>query len=75
MYKYKLNLQERDESRSAYQEKRIAAFQDIEKRLNMTWLLVLTKNPLSCAQHSMNRCLGWPPCTENLRMSTHHLRS
>lgn len=34
MYKYKLNLKERDESRAAYQERRIAAFQEIEKRLN-----------------------------------------
>jgi len=34
MYKYKLNLKERDESRAAYQETRIAAFQDIEKYLN-----------------------------------------
>ena len=40
MYKYKLNLQERDESRSAYQEKRIAAFQDIEKRLNSLYPLI-----------------------------------
>lgn len=34
MYKYKLNLKERDESRAAYQERRIAAFQAIEQRLN-----------------------------------------
>lgn len=34
MYKYKLNLKERDEKRAVFQEKRIAAFQDIEKRLN-----------------------------------------
>jgi hypothetical protein len=34
MYKYKLNLSERDEKRSQFQEKRIAAFQEIEKRLN-----------------------------------------
>jgi len=34
MYKYKLNLKERDEQRSSFQEKRIAAFQEIEKRLN-----------------------------------------
>jgi hypothetical protein len=34
MYKYKLNLKERDESRASYQEKRIAAFSEIEKRLN-----------------------------------------
>ena len=34
MYKYKLNLKERDEKRSQFQEKRIAAFQEIEKRLN-----------------------------------------
>lgn len=34
MYKYKLNLKERDESRAAYQERRIAAFQVIEQRLN-----------------------------------------
>ena len=40
MYKYKLNLKERDESRAAYQEKRIAAFQDIEKRLNSLYPLI-----------------------------------
>ena len=40
MYKYKLNLQERDESRAAYQEKRIAAFQDIEKYLNSLYPLI-----------------------------------
>ena len=40
MYKYKLNLQERDENRAAYQEKRIAAFQDIEKRLNSLYPLI-----------------------------------
>jgi len=40
MYKYKLNLKERDESRAAYQEKRIAAFQDIEKYLNNLYPLV-----------------------------------
>lgn len=34
MYKYKLNLKERDEKRSQFQEKRISAFQEIEKRLN-----------------------------------------
>lgn len=34
MYKYKLNLKERDESRAAYQERRIAAFTEIEKRIN-----------------------------------------
>ena len=34
MYKYKLNLKERDESRAAYQERRIAAFIEIEKRIN-----------------------------------------
>jgi len=34
MYKYKLNLKERDEKRSQFQEKRIAAFSEIEKRLN-----------------------------------------
>jgi len=34
MYNYKLNLKERDEKRSQFQEKRIAAFQEIEKRLN-----------------------------------------
>ncbi len=34
MYKYKLNLKERDEQRSSFQEKRIAAFSEIEKRLN-----------------------------------------
>lgn len=34
MYKYKLNLKERDEKRAQFQEKRIAAFQEIEKRLN-----------------------------------------
>lgn len=34
MYKYKLNLKERDESRAAYQERRIAAFAEIEKRIN-----------------------------------------
>jgi len=34
MYKYKLNLKERDEKRSQIQEKRNAAFQEIEKRLN-----------------------------------------
>ena len=34
MYKYKLNLKERDEKRSQFQEKRIAAFLEIEKRLN-----------------------------------------
>ncbi len=34
MYKYKLNLKERDESRAAYQERRIAAFTELEKRLN-----------------------------------------
>ncbi len=34
MYKYKLNLKERDEQRSQFQERRIAAFQEIEKRLN-----------------------------------------
>jgi hypothetical protein len=34
MYKYKLNLKERDESRVAYQERRIAAFTELEKRLN-----------------------------------------
>ena len=40
MYKYKVNLKERDESRAAYQEKRIAAFQDIEKRLNSLYPLI-----------------------------------
>jgi len=40
MYKYKLNLKERDESRAAYQEKRIAAFQDIEQRLNSLYPLI-----------------------------------
>jgi hypothetical protein len=34
MYKYKLNLKERDESRASYQERRIAAFTELEKRLN-----------------------------------------
>mgnify|MGYP000914026602 FL=1 len=34
MYKYKLNLKERDEQRSQFQEKRLLAFQEIEKRLN-----------------------------------------
>ena len=34
MYNYKLNLKERDEKRSQFQEKRIAAFQEIEKHLN-----------------------------------------
>lgn len=40
MYKYKLNLKERDESRAAYQEKRIAAFSDIEKRINNLYPLL-----------------------------------
>ena len=34
MYKYKLNINERSKSRAAFQEERIAAFSDIEKRLN-----------------------------------------
>ena len=37
MYKYKLNLKERDEKRSQFQEKRIAAFQEIEKHLNVLY--------------------------------------
>ena len=40
MYKYKLNLKERDESRAAYQETRIADFQDIEKYLNGLYPLI-----------------------------------
>ena len=40
MYKYKLNLSERDEKRSQFQEKRIAAFQEIEKRLNSLYPLI-----------------------------------
>ena len=40
MYKYKLNLTERDENRAAYQEKRIAAFSDIEKRINNLYPLL-----------------------------------
>lgn len=34
MYKYKLNIKEQDSDRVAYQESRIAAFKDIEARLN-----------------------------------------
>jgi len=40
MYKYKLNLKERDESRAAYQEERIAAFSNIEKRINRLYPLL-----------------------------------
>ena len=40
MYNYKLNLKERDESRAAHQEKRIAAFKDIEARLNTLYPLI-----------------------------------
>ena len=40
MYKYKLNLNERDEKRAQFQEKRIAVFQDIEKRLNSLYPLI-----------------------------------
>jgi len=40
MYKYKLNLNERDEKRAQFQEKRIAAFQDIEARLNSLYPLI-----------------------------------
>ena len=40
MYKYKLNLKERDEKRSQFQEKRIAVFQEIEKRLNSLYPLI-----------------------------------
>lgn len=40
MYKYKLNLKERDESRASYQEERIAAFSDIEKRINRLYPLL-----------------------------------
>ena len=37
MYNYKLNLKERDEKRSQFQEKRIAVFQEIEKHLNVLY--------------------------------------
>ena len=40
MYKYKLNLNERDEKRAQFQEKRIAVFQEIEKRLNSLYPLI-----------------------------------
>lgn len=40
MYKYKLNLKERDEKRAQFQEKRIAVFQEIEKRLNSLYPLI-----------------------------------
>jgi hypothetical protein len=34
MYKYKLNLKERDESRAKFQEQRLGAFKEIEARIN-----------------------------------------
>ena len=40
MYKYKLNLNERDEKRAQFQEKRIQSFQEIEKRLNSLYPLI-----------------------------------
>ncbi len=40
MYKYKLNLNERDEKRAQFQEKRIQSFQEIEKRLNNLYPLI-----------------------------------
>ena len=40
MYKYKLNLKEQDTDRVAFQEKRIAAFKEIESRLNALYPMV-----------------------------------
>jgi len=40
MYKYKLNLKEQDTDRVAFQEKRIAAFKDIEARINALYPLL-----------------------------------
>ena len=37
---YKLNLNERDEKRAQFQEKRIQSFQEIEKRLNSLYPLI-----------------------------------
>ena len=40
MYRYKLNLRERDEDRVQFQEERIAAFDQIEKLLNNLYPLL-----------------------------------
>ena len=40
MYKYKLNLKEQDADRVTFQETRIAAFKEIESRLNALYPMI-----------------------------------